>query len=280
MEYRPDLKNPKPEARAMHALEDAARRIAQECMICQETSLPVVVPANTLTVASSPLLGKTIRITSVKVAVTPYTSSYVGDWDASINSPALTDSGWPTAGSFYIVSAAGTTILGGISAWSVGDLIYSDGSSWKQIRIDQYRAIRELNKPTMDLGSPSPQSGRSTPWGFSQENGIIYLYDPPKCDCAIQITQSITPTSEMSSIEFPEEAEWAILDGAKAYLLELPGDLSNPVLAREYREEFKRGRARLRSIGAFGWGGLPSYESGDFTGRVGGLPGGTLWRYL
>jgi hypothetical protein len=276
MEYRPDLKSPNPEARAIYALEDAARRIAQECQICHETTVPVIVPANTLSIVANPTLGAVIRILGVRIGFIPYPSTSLGEWDADENDPELADAAWPVAGSFYLVTTAGDTSLGGITTWEIGDILYSTGTSWKQVRLDQYDNLGEVNKPSYEILSFNTQSGRSTPRGYSQENGTIFLYDPPGYDCVIQIAQSITPSGELMSVEFPEEAEWVILDGARAYLLELPGELMNQVLAREYRDEFKKGRARLKSVGILGWGGMPEYRSGNFTGRLGGSSGGLI----
>jgi hypothetical protein len=64
---------------------------------------------------------------------------YLGTWNASTNSPTLASNTAPagdnaSAGGFYIVSTAGTTLINGVSAWGVGDWIVWTGSAWaKQV---------------------------------------------------------------------------------------------------------------------------------------------------
>ena len=79
---------------------------------------------------------------------------------------------------------------------------------------------------------------------------------------------SVVPDGDVDDMAFPEEAEEVILQGAKAYLLELPGEAHNLGLAQEYKKDFKEGIARLKSVGIFGWGGMPEYMQGNFTGRL------------
>ena len=57
---------------------------------------------------------------------------YNGAWDADSNSPDLTAL-TPQAGAFWIVSVAGTTDLGGITSWTVGDWAIYDGSAWQRV---------------------------------------------------------------------------------------------------------------------------------------------------
>lgn len=56
-----------------------------------------------------------------------------GTWDANTNTPDLT-SLTPPAGHYWYVSAAGTTALGDIADWTVGDLAVSlGGGNWMKI---------------------------------------------------------------------------------------------------------------------------------------------------
>jgi putative N-acetylmannosamine-6-phosphate epimerase len=55
-----------------------------------------------------------------------------GNWNASTNTPDLTAL-TPDAGQFWIVSVAGSTNLGGITNWTVGDWALYDGSAWQRI---------------------------------------------------------------------------------------------------------------------------------------------------
>lgn len=56
---------------------------------------------------------------------------FINMWDAATNSPDISGT-TPTTGDFYVVSVAGSTNLDGISTWSVGDIVYFDGDSWRK----------------------------------------------------------------------------------------------------------------------------------------------------
>lgn len=59
--------------------------------------------------------------------------TYKGVWDASTNTPTLSDSGGGgVAGDFYVVSVSGSTTIDGISSWVVGDWIVNNGTVWEK----------------------------------------------------------------------------------------------------------------------------------------------------
>jgi hypothetical protein len=81
--------------------------------------------------------------------------SYQGTWDATGAAPTST----PSKGQYWIVSVAGSTSLGGITDWNVGDwAIYDD--AWD--KVDNTDAISSWNGRT---GAITPASGDYT---FSQ----------------------------------------------------------------------------------------------------------------
>lgn len=57
---------------------------------------------------------------------------YKGTWDASANTPDLPVS-TPDKGDYYVVSVAGTTSLGGITDWNIGDWAIYNGTSWEKV---------------------------------------------------------------------------------------------------------------------------------------------------
>jgi len=63
--------------------------------------------------------------------------SYQGTWNAAANSPTLANSNCDEAGEkgrFYIVSTAGSTTLGGISSWAIGDWLMCNGTDgWSKV---------------------------------------------------------------------------------------------------------------------------------------------------
>lgn len=54
---------------------------------------------------------------------------FLGYWDATANSPALTSGIGPNGG-YYIVQVAGSTALDGISSWIIGDIVAFNRTAW------------------------------------------------------------------------------------------------------------------------------------------------------
>lgn len=60
--------------------------------------------------------------------------NYKGVWNATTNSPALSDSGGGgEQGDFYIVAVAGTTEIDGEDDWEIRDWIVNNGTQWDKI---------------------------------------------------------------------------------------------------------------------------------------------------
>lgn len=57
---------------------------------------------------------------------------YNGTWNASTNTPDL-PAAVPTKGDYYVVSVAGTTALGGITDWEIGDWAIYNGAVWEKL---------------------------------------------------------------------------------------------------------------------------------------------------
>ena len=82
----------------------------------------------------------------------PYTQlpesamEFKGTWDASTNTPTLTD-GTGVNGSFYVVSVAGTQTFGGVAvSFNTNDRIIYDGktSSWTKLSSGDVRAVNDI----------------------------------------------------------------------------------------------------------------------------------------
>ena len=67
---------------------------------------------------------------------------YLGTWNASTNTPELTD-GVGQKGGYYIVSTGGTTSLGGYTDWEAGDWAIFNGTAWQQV--DNTDAVVSVN---------------------------------------------------------------------------------------------------------------------------------------
>jgi len=67
---------------------------------------------------------------------------YKGFWDASNGTPSLPSI--PTSnGDYYIVSVAGTTTMGSVSEWQVGDWLIANGNTWG--KVDNTDAVISVN---------------------------------------------------------------------------------------------------------------------------------------
>lgn len=68
----------------------------------------------------------------VPASYLPASGSYLGTWDASINSPTIT-SGVGSSGEFYKVSVGGSVVIDGTGSWTTGDEIRFNGTIWQRI---------------------------------------------------------------------------------------------------------------------------------------------------
>ncbi len=68
---------------------------------------------------------------------------YKGVWNASTNSPVIPAASVSNMGWYYIVNVAGSTNIGGITDWKVGDWIISDGTAWS--KVDNTDAVSSVN---------------------------------------------------------------------------------------------------------------------------------------
>ncbi len=93
-------------------------------------------------------------ITEVNVSL-----NYKGTWNASTNTPTLSDSGGGgVQGDYYIVSVSGSTAIDGITDWVAGDWITNNGVVWQ--KIDNTDAVTSVNAQTgavvLDIDDVTP----------------------------------------------------------------------------------------------------------------------------
>lgn len=265
--FRPDL----PDAMGVDAIMEAVRRICRYTHLAVEVQTPVVLPLHTPSMTVTPSNSNALlRVEEVRIAPLLSTSSYKGTWDASTNTPSITTGSASSSnnGFFYIVSKAGTTTVDGLSEWNVGDIIYSNGTNWLLMDIQNYHTITQNNKPFMDQWQNIPQEAKNFPSYWTQEGNTIFFYTRPYSDLAIEITLSYIPVGEFDTIPLPTEAEDVIVDGAVETLASLPGTNFSQMLATARGIKFQKGLASLRAIGEFGYGGSPYWTPGNFSGRI------------
>lgn len=61
------------------------------------------------------------------------TIQFQGTWNATTNSPTIPAAAAGNKGWYYVVQTAGSTNVGGITDWKVGDWLVSDGTAWRKI---------------------------------------------------------------------------------------------------------------------------------------------------
>lgn len=59
--------------------------------------------------------------------------NYQGTWNASTNTPTIPVAASGNNGWYYKVATAGTTNIGGVTDWQIGDWVISNGTSWDKI---------------------------------------------------------------------------------------------------------------------------------------------------
>jgi hypothetical protein len=71
---------------------------------------------------------------------------FISVWNAFTNSPTIPTAATANKGWYYIVNVDGSTSVGGISDWKVGDWLVSNGTTWS--KIDNTDAISSFNGRT------------------------------------------------------------------------------------------------------------------------------------
>ena len=82
---------------------------------------------------------------------------YLGEWDASSNSPSISSGVGQTNG-YYVVSTAGSSLIDGESSWGLGDWIYFNGTEWKKIDNSELVEVVDSMSGTETDKAPSVSS--------------------------------------------------------------------------------------------------------------------------
>lgn len=119
---------------------------------------------------------------------------YLGGWNASTDVPALSESAGER-GDAYRVTVAGTTALGILTPWVVGDVIASDGKQW----LKGYSS-RRFERAVIDLlaveiapnhgREPSPELYRASARGWRSILAAFIHAPPAQFDSALVMTTS------------------------------------------------------------------------------------------
>lgn len=267
-QYRPDLI----EEQCIWALRESARDIARFSGLAETQLLPAALLANSANQNVGDIIGSSTarvkRIKLLRLAQVPNPSVYIGYWDALNNSPALSDSAPDPFGSFYIIQTAGDTSLGGIADWGVGDVIYSDGSAWKRIELEEFTTVWTQNKPATDRNINQPQAGLNMPLRYSSRDETVYFYPRPQYDLAVQYLVSYEPIGEFQTIDMNTDAIDGIVYGALEQLYRLPGTGQDVKQAEVWRMRFLMERANMKTLATYGDSGNAVIAPNNFLGRT------------
>lgn len=87
---------------------------------------------------------------------------YRGNWDASTNTPAIPAASSGNKGQIYTVEVAGSTDIGGITTWGVGDWLMSTGSAWRRVPISATIASKADDSAVVKLTGNQSIAGTKT----------------------------------------------------------------------------------------------------------------------
>ena len=259
---RPDLKDSMGDEIGLWAIRNTIAAICRRTQILKDENTTANFAAGTSVSLITPNDGRLLRIERVRVGdLGVETPDYNGTWNASTNTPTLAST---TTGKFYIVSVAGTQSS---VSYEVGDVVVYAGSAWNKVPTTDFLELHQENKPTVENHSRVAQSADGFPCGWAQDNGSIVFYPRLANDTPIIVSYSYVPGEDYTTIDFPPEAEDAIIPGAQSLLLSLPGKLQNLAMSQQLTRDFERGVRNVRATALFGYGGSPQYNPGFFAGR-------------
>lgn len=141
--------------------------------------------------------------------------AYQGGWNASTNTPTLASS-TGTNGYYYVVTAAGSTDLDGVTDWQIGDWAIFNGTVWQ--KIDQTNLVSSVNSQVgavvlgyADVGAAN--SGANT--NITSMTGLTGGIETPDY-VTFDTTPETIPTAAGSLY-------WDAADGNQTLSLVMPG---------------------------------------------------------
>ncbi len=125
--------------------------------------------------------------------------NYKGTWDANTNTPDLSGLS-AQKGDYYVVSVAGSTTLGGISTWYVGDWAVYNGAVWQRVEggaDDPAPSVRS-NSSTGVMQVTGPGAGTSRVMTIPDANFTAARTDASQAFTGVQTFNSGAVTGSAS----------------------------------------------------------------------------------
>ena len=131
-----------------------------------------------------------------------------------------------------------------------------------------FRILEEINIIDMN-NKNSEQTDKGTPlcWGFDVLTNKLLLY--PKIDkqFTIRVKYSMIPRGEVLEVDFPPDAEEAIVFGCLSEIYMLPGPVMNLQMAKNFGIQYNYEISNLKSIALLGNSGTLTIKSSPLGGR-------------
>jgi hypothetical protein len=163
-----------------------------------------------------------------------------------------------TAYSFYVASVA-LTATDGVTSYPMyqGDIIQAVNRVWVVTPFYRYRAAKDVQKERLYRAVASPLNSVGYFSDYVVEKDGILLRPIPINDVAVQIECSIVPKKEFDDIDFPIDAEDAVLAAAKAQIYGTPNKSGGGAdhAAAKYHQNQAEGEITLvRAVADGGYG--------------------------
>jgi len=283
----------------IYCIEEATKKLCRKTDLAKVILDTQIILAGVTNTTPTYLRGNILSITSIKAARVPIigssTPSYIGTFVpltgvvSPVNGAHLIEDdsavNFTTCG-FYVASASGAVTIDDIDETiDIGDVIYSDGSSWQLIKKIEFEELTMRN----DL-NVTQKSDTGFLDAYVSKNAVSKWIPIPKYDTAVFMECSYCPTegfvymavatlgegdapevslTEVSTdgittIPLPPRCEDVIIDGALSMAYLLPGEGQDKKLGLIYADMFLRGISNLRAWDQLGQYGLPQLRNIEF----------------
>ena len=271
---RTDVINDSP---AILCLNEAVRTVCRETGIAVTKTSPAPLLSGTTIAEPTTTLGSVLRVDRVFVSEIPE-GSYKGTVSPTTGAitPAdgaktvVTGSATTFAkGDFWIVSAASTTVIDGSEEdWDIGDVVYSDGARFVQLKQREFKLVDTVNLCDAYTTSRAPQSRLGSVRGVAIQDGQVQFLTTPEHDNVVVYELAYIPASEIvASVPLPMAAEECVLNTAIAMYYMLPGEQQDKRSSQEYRRKSQIEMGNLEIHRALGGSGTPHMKSINFFGN-------------
>ena len=271
---RTDVINDSP---AILCLNEAVRTVCRETGIAVTKTSPAPLLSGTTIAEPTATLGSVLRVDRVFVSDIPE-GSYKGTVAPTTGAITPSDgaktvvTGSATTfakGDFWIVNAASTTAVDGSEEdWDIGDVVYSDGSRFVQLKQREFKLVDTVNLCDAYTTSRAPQSRLGSVRGVAIQDGQVQFLTTPEYDNVVVYELAYIPASEIvSSVPLPMAAEECVLNTAIAMYYMLPGEQQDKRSSQEYRRKSQIEMGNLEIHRALGGSGTPHMNSINFFGN-------------